>query len=246
MQSETQNTYVVGDIHGGLKALKQVLRKLPIQSDDTLIFLGDYVDGWSESPQVIDFIQQLASKYHCVYIRGNHDDLLMNYLKTGTYAQEWFLHGGASTIEAYRKVDDATKQNHIVFLESLKDYYIDEQNRLFLHAGFTNLKGVTHEYFKKLFYWDRTLWETALSLDSSIPIESDLYPQRFKIYKEVFIGHTPTTRVGQTVPLKRACVWNVDTGAAFTGPLTIMDVETKVFWQSEPLPELYPNEKGRN
>jgi serine/threonine protein phosphatase 1 len=38
-----------------------------------------------------------------------------------------------------------------------------------------------------------------------------------------------------------ACVWNLDTGAAFKGPLTIMDV-TKEFWQSEPL-TLYFDEK---
>ena len=41
-------------------------------------------------------------------------------------------------------------------------------------------------------------------------------------------------------------IWNIDTGAAFKGSLTIMDVDTKEFWQSEPLPNLYPNEKGRN
>jgi serine/threonine protein phosphatase 1 len=43
-----------------------------------------------------------------------------------------------------------------------------------------------------------------------------------------------------------ANIWNVDTGAAFKGPLTIMDIDSKEFWQSEPLPHLYPNEKGRN
>jgi serine/threonine protein phosphatase 1 len=46
--------------------------------------------------------------------------------------------------------------------------------------------------------------------------------------------------------VQKATVWNVDTSAAFKGPLTIMDIETKEFWQSEPLPNLYPNEKGRN
>jgi serine/threonine protein phosphatase 1 len=49
-----------------------------------------------------------------------------------------------------------------------------------------------------------------------------------------------------TEPVQRACVWNVDTGAAFKGPLTIMDVDTKEFWQSEPLHQLYFEEKGRN
>ena len=56
----------------------------------------------------------------------------------------------------------------------------------------------------------------------------------------------PVTKINKTVPIQKACVWNVDTGAAFKGPLTIMDVDTKEFWQSEPLNELYFNEKGRN
>jgi serine/threonine protein phosphatase 1 len=41
-------------------------------------------------------------------------------------------------------------------------------------------------------------------------------------------------------------VWNVDTGAAFKGPVSIMDVKTKQVWQSDPVWKLYPNEEGRN
>ena len=57
---------------------------------------------------------------------------------------------------------------YIYFLENLLDFFIDGENRLFIHAGFTNLKGVDFEYFKPLFYWDRTLWETALSLNPNL------------------------------------------------------------------------------
>jgi peptide methionine sulfoxide reductase MsrA len=46
-----------------------------------------------------------------------------------------------------------------------------------------------------------------------------------------------------TEPVQRACIWNVDTGAAFKGPLTIMDIDTKDFWQSEPLHQLYFEER---
>jgi serine/threonine protein phosphatase 1 len=67
-----------------------------------------------------------------------------------------------------------------------------------------------------------------------------------KLYKEIYIGHTPTTKINQTVPVNKACIWNVDTGAAFTGPLTILDIETKEFWQSDFLPHLYSYENGRN
>ena len=42
-----KKTFVIGDIHGGLKALIQVLERAEVTINDTLIFLGDYVDGWS-------------------------------------------------------------------------------------------------------------------------------------------------------------------------------------------------------
>lgn len=237
---------VIGDIHGGLKALKQILERADVTQNDTLIFLGDFVDGWNESAQVIDFLIVLNQQLKCIFIKGNHDDLLLNYLKTNTYSEEWFQHGGKSTVEGYEKVDSTTKQLHVKFLEDLEPYYLDDKNRLFIHAGFTNLKGVAFEFFKPLFYWDRTLWEMALALDRSISFESDLYPNRLKLYSEIYIGHTPTTKIGKTVPVNKACVWNIDTGAAFTGPLTILDVNSKEFWQSDNLPSLYPTEKGRN
>jgi serine/threonine protein phosphatase 1 len=240
------STFVIGDIHGGLKALQQLLEKAPIKPEDTLIFLGDYVDGWSESPQTIDFLIALSKKQPCVFIRGNHDDLLLHYLKSGDYNIEWFKHGGKSTLEAYKKIDAVTIQEHVVFLESLSDYYLDSENRLFIHAGFTNVKGIAFEYFPKMFYWDRTLWETAVSVNDSLSKESLYYPQRLTIYNEIYIGHTPTTRINETTPIKKACVWNVDTGAAFTGPLTILNIDSKEFWQSDPLPKLYPKENGRN
>ena len=53
------NTFVIGDIHGGLRALHQVLERSQVTREDTLIFLGDFVDGWSESPQVLDFLIEL-------------------------------------------------------------------------------------------------------------------------------------------------------------------------------------------
>lgn len=246
MTNNQPRTFVIGDIHGGLRALHQVLERAEITKNDTLIFLGDYVDGWSDSANVLDFLIELGTQQNCIFIRGNHDELLLNYLKTNSYHQEWFKHGGQSTIDCYKLVTNAARKKHIDFLECLKDYYLDDQNRLFIHAGFTNINGIDFEYFPKLFYWDRTLWETALSLNPTLPQDHLFYPKRFKLYSEIYIGHTPTTRIKETIPVNKACVWNIDTGAAFVGPLTILDIETKNYWQSEPLPQLYPNEKGRN
>ena len=242
-------TLVIGDIHGGFKALQQILEKVKVTKKDLLIFLGDYVDGWSESPQVLDFLISLQNTHHCVFLRGNHDELLLDWLinKNENINQEmWFKHGGEATVLAYQTFSDETKQKHIEFLKSLQNYYLDSENKLFVHAGFTNMNGVHFEYFPKLLYWDRTLWETALALTESIEATHKYYPKRFTIYKEIYIGHTPVTRIGETIPINKANIWNIDTGAAFVGPLTILDVDTKEFWQSENLPDLYPNEKGRN
>ena len=242
-------TFVIGDIHGGLKALVQVLERANISKNDTLIFLGDFVDGWSESPAVLDFLITLEKTHNCIFIKGNHDDLLLQWLtgkKVDFNEQLWFQHGGKATVMAYEKITPAEKEAHITFLQSLQNYHLDSQNRLFVHAGFTNVKGVEHEYFKPLFYWDRTLWETALAMDNQLSKDALTYPNRLKIYKEIYIGHTPVTKIDETIPINKACVWNVDTGAAFQGKLTIMDVDTKEFWQSDDLSDLYPNEKGRN
>lgn len=239
-------TLVIGDIHGARIALEQILARAAVTSADTLIFLGDYVDGWGQSPEVLDFLIKLKVTHQCIFMRGNHDDLLLSWLKTGEYTEEWFTHGGQLTTEKYNGIAEDKKQVHILFLESLRDYFLDGSNRLFVHAGFTNLNGVKHEYFTRMFYWERTLWETALALDKRIGHNDPQYPKRFTLYKEIFIGHTPVTRIGQTVPVNMANVWNVDTGAAFKGPLTIMDADTKGYWQSDPVYNLYPEENGRN
>lgn len=239
-------TLVIGDIHGGLHALHQIMERAKVLQTDTLIFLGDYVDGWSQSPEVIDYLIDRSTLNRCVFIRGNHDELLLHWLNDSKDNLLWYKHGGEATMLAYKTVNQETKLKHVEFLQSLKDYYLDEQNRLFIHAGFTNMNGIDFEYFPKLFYWDRTLWETALALDKRIQTDSLLYPKRFKLYKEIYIGHTPVSRIEKNFPIQMANVWNVDTGAAFKGPLTIMDVDTKEYWQSEPLPNLYPYEKGRN
>lgn len=242
-------TLVIGDIHGGLKAVHQIMERANVSAQDTLIFLGDYVDGWSQSPEVLDYLIELEHKQNCIFIKGNHDELLLRWMTPGDNNIDetmWFKHGGKATATAYMNVTEIQKQKHIRFLEKLQNYYLDDKNRLFVHAGFTNINGVTYEFYPKLFYWERTLWETALCLDSSILKTSEYYPKRLLLYTEIYIGHTPVTKINETTPINKANVWNIDTGAAFMGPLTILDVDTKQFWQSEPLSYLYPTEVGRN
>ena len=240
-------TFAIGDIHGGLKALIQVLNKLEITEDDKIIFMGDYVDGWSESAQVIDFLINLSSKFNCIFIKGNHDAWCQNWLKNESDVHpSWYLHGGKETMESYEGFSADEKKQHLIFFENMPMYHIDDENRLFLHAGFTSLYGAVRELDKRIFYTDRSLWEMLLALDRTIDKESLFYPKRIKLYKEIYIGHTPTTNYNEPNPINIENVWNIDTGAAFKGKITGINIDTKAFFQSDNLPTLYPNEKGRN
>lgn len=239
-------TLVIGDIHGGVKALRQLLDRCRHGKEDHLIFLGDYVDGWSEAVETVNYLLQLNATHRCTFLRGNHDELCCEWLLDGKDNPLWEKHGGLATKQSYSLTNSGTKEKHIQFFQGLKNYHLDAQNRLFIHAGFTNLNGVDQEYFSKTFYWDRTLWETALALDPAMSTDHILYPKRLTLYKEVYIGHTPVTRIGEMEPYKAGNVWNLDTGAAFKGPLSIVDIDSKQIWQSDPVHLLYPGENGRN
>lgn len=239
-------TLVIGDIHGGLKGLIQVMERAAVTKQDTLIFLGDYVDGWSESAQVIQFLIELEQRQHCIFIKGNHDDYCEEWLRDGELDKHWIFHGGASTLKSYENIPDNEQLMHLNFFERMKLYHVDAQNRLFLHAGFTSMNGPSQEFHSTSYKWDRTLWEMALTMDKHIKKDSKFYPKRLLLFQEIFIGHTPTLNYDITTPMQGCNVWNIDTGAAFWGSLTIMDIDTKEFWQSDALPGLYPNEKGRN
>jgi serine/threonine protein phosphatase 1 len=242
----SSRTLAIGDIHGGLRALQQVLQRAAVTPQDLLVFLGDYVDGWSESPQVLDFLLQLRDTHRCIFLRGNHDAMLLEWFSTGNENPQWLRHGGRSTLQAYASVSAEDKARHAHFLQhDLLDYYQQGNQRLFLHAGFTHIRGFQNEYFKPMLYWDRSLWECALALDPALAKDHPRYPARLKLYPEVFIGHTPTIHIGSKLPVQAACVWNLDTGAGFTGPLTLMDVDSKQYWQSDEVREFYPGEEPR-
>lgn len=239
-------TLVVGDIHGGLKALIQLLERAEVTPEDTLIFMGDYVDGWSESSFVLRYLLELSRSNHCIFIKGNHDIWCEDWLRTGKTFYTWLAHGGQETIESYKTISDDEKQEHLKFLESMPLYHIDEDNRLFVHAGFVSMHGPKREYSETNLYYDRTLWEMALSMDKKLDAGSVLYPKRLKLFKEIYIGHTPTINFGSFEPMNAQNVWNVDTGAAFFGKLSCLDIDSKEVLQSDVVQTFYPNEKGRN
>lgn len=260
-------TLVIGDIHGGLKALQQVLKRCGYNtSNDKLIFLGDYVDGWSQSSEVVEHLIQIKknTSIEPVFIRGNHDKWCEDWLLYGQASLIWTQQGGQSTIDSYIGTGHLMEEEHRNFFRNLVNYYVDDSNRGFVHGGFNSRKGLGHEHYQSDYYWDRDLWQLALLSHGRVHEGGTPQSRRFEKHKEIYIGHTSTgnwkikphypeykieTQPKQgsiLVPMNRCNVWNLDTGGGFEGKLTIMDIDTKQFWQSDLLSELYPEEKGRN
>lgn len=257
-----------GDIHGALKALIQCLERCNFDpKTDELIFLGDYVDGFSESSELIEYLIELEKSmtYDCIFMLGNHDKWCKDWLTNGQIHKIWQQQGGQATIDSYIRTGYLVKESHRNFFKACNLYYIDEQNRGFVHGGYNSRKGLGHETYESDYYWDRDLWNLALMTDGRFHEEPNLVKdgmpssRRFERHKEIYIGHTSTvnwnnkphykefdgTNTPITVPMNRCNVWNMDTGGGFNGKVTVMDIDTKEYFQSDFVKELYPNDKGR-
>jgi len=116
-----RRVWVIGDIHGmfdPLSALLQRIRYLDETLDEPakIVFLGDYIDYGPSTRQVIDLLLQLRDERQVVYLCGNHEDLLLQFLEGSPlfkqFGNVWFRgNGGQDTVasltqspEVFRRV----------------------------------------------------------------------------------------------------------------------------------------------
>ena len=223
--------FVIGDIHGAYRALTQCFERSGFDYDnDQLICLGDVCDGWPETKRCI---AELLSIRNLVYIMGNHDTWLLEWMQTGEIENIWYVQGGEASIMSY--AGKAVPQEHILFLKEALSYHVSG-SRLFVHAGFDPEVPI-HLQTRDTFLWDRTLARTALNRYSNGKNEK-LTP-----YDEVYLGHTP---IPYHKPIQACDVWMMDTGAGWNGNLSMMNVDTKEVFSSDLVPGLYPGIKGRS
>jgi serine/threonine protein phosphatase 1 len=213
-------TLVIADIHGAHKELLQCFEKAAFDKDkDRLICLGDICD---RGPCVRECIDELLSLRNFVCLLGNHDSWALDWALKNISPKEWLDQGGSDTISSYKSV--GMPKGHIKILTKAPLWLL-EGNRLFIHAGFDVDKGLENTP-KDVIMWDRELLAKAMLLNSSCP------QWKFGGYDEIFIGHTPTLTFDNDTPQKFCNVWAMDTGAGCRGKLTIMDIDTKEYWQS--------------
>lgn len=257
-------TFVIGDIHGAHIPLKQCLERSGFDKEnDLLITLGDICDGW---PYVYECVEELLTIKNRIDIKGNHDDWFWRWINTGIHPDGW-RQGGRGTYLSYIRAKwgenaingglntDNIPDPHQLFFARQLLYYKDDKKRVFVHGGFDRRETLKAQksYNQVKFYWDRELIEEAIQAKNND--EKLVFKEKVS---EVFLGHTQTNYLLSHIengvirkisdlssPIFADIVINLDTGAGSTGRLTIMDVDTKQYWQSDMVKDIYGPYKPR-
>ena len=236
--------FVLGDPHGAYKAVLQCFERSGFDKDkDELVVLGDVCDGWPEVKECFDLLLECK---HMVYILGNHDKWALEwytdgYLDGGLPDIWWTSQGGQNTIRSYGGIKGMMDKSHIGLLQGahvLLEESRSGRKQIFCHGGIDPNKS-TDDQEPNSVIWDRVLIENARFKHNQKP------DYKYGSFDDIFVGHTTTLVYRTDEPIHSCNVWMLDTGGGWGGKVTIMDTDTKEYWQSDYPKDLYPDEEGR-
>lgn len=212
-----KTVYAIGDVHGRADMLDELLWRIKDDAGSLynakLIFLGDYVDRGPDSRGVIDRLISLRKDHDdAVFLKGNHEALMLDFLADPEDLSQWLEWGGEETLESYG-IDPAGKEHralaaelaaaapksHLEFLNGLALTHI-EGDYLFVHAG-VKPGAPLEEQTEADLLWIRKRFHNAAP---------DARPDYVVVH-----GHTPTDK-----PDDAGWRVGVDTGAVYGGMLT--------------------------
>lgn len=147
---ENSKIYAIGDVHGELDKLKNLFEKISVRPNDTIVFLGDYIDRGPDSKGVINFIIDLKSRHNVITLKGNHEqfaiDSIKNLNRTPAWGENpfplrsWLRNGGYATFDSYKQnvfsemqVVEEIGRVHSKFLQELQLTY-ETDTHIFVHG----------------------------------------------------------------------------------------------------------------
>ena len=222
--------YAIGDIHGELEKLDELLELLPLESDDTLVFVGDYIDRGPDARGVVERMIRLRDQRHCVFLLGNHESMLLDFLGWTDDAyfggDAFLMNGGDRTLASYGYFDRENPdretfqlpKEHEDFMLSLRLHH-RVGDYLFVHAGLgaRQLEYEDADYALKKTRAEDLLWNRTTG---------DL-PHRLGL--TVVYGHTPAEDFNVRWNLPYSV--GIDTGAVYGGPLTALRLPDETLFQ---------------
>jgi serine/threonine protein phosphatase 1 len=220
-------TIAVGDVHGCAAALAALIAAIRPTPEDTLVFLGDYIDRGPDSRGVLDQLLQLREHCILVPILGNHEEMLLAALEGPSELRYWLHFGGLATIASYgfrggsslapadlRRLIPA---EHLQFIRECRNHF-EAVRHFFAHAYYDPYRPLSEQH------WGGLRW---LSLPAT--------PVPHCSGKVAVVGHTPQKN-GEILDL--GFVKCIDTYCHGGGWLTALEVHRGQVWQANPAGEL--------
>lgn len=198
---DIQRSFAISDIHGCSKTFKKLVEsKISLQKEDKLYLLGDYIDRGNDSKGVLDYCIELKDKgYDVTFLKGNHEQMMLDSLNNRKAESTWLRHGGRETLKSFGvnqigKIDSY----YFDFLNNL-EYYIELDKYILVHASLNfDIKNPFSD--KVAMLWSRNY---------------DVIPEKID-NKKIIHGHTPfalNVILGQS--LERENEISIDSGCAF-------------------------------
>ena len=212
--------FVIGDVHGCVDEVDRLLDAAQPGRDDTLCFLGDYVDRGPSPRRVIERLVRLSNEGpSCIFLKGNHEDMFLAFLGyPGRYGDAFCWNGGDATLASYSlhglegtPAAARLPAEHRAFLLSLRSHAV--LDRFFcVHAGVRPSRPLDAQSEEDL------LWIRDEFIGAPHP-----FPYT------VLFGHTPQRDVYLDLPYKVG----LDTGLVYGNRLSCLEITQRELWQIE-------------
>ncbi|MBU1720355.1 MAG: serine/threonine protein phosphatase [Bacteroidetes bacterium] len=207
--------WVIPDIHGCYRSLEALLTQIDPGKDDTVYFLGDYIDRGRGSREVIDTIMLLRnSGVQVRTLRGNHEEFFLIARKAGMELKkgffrkrnralsQWFQLGGKEMLQSFKVNSVLEVPDRYVEWMSQLEYFIELPHYFLVHAGF-NFKA------------DDIFADTNAMMTLR---EFEIVPEKVK-GKKIIHGHVPVglDLIHQTINTNFYGFIDLDNGCVYAG-----------------------------
>jgi serine/threonine protein phosphatase 1 len=207
------SVFAIGDIHGCPDELEVLLAAIAPGAGDTVVFLGDYVDRGPASRALVDRLLRLSAEaFGTVFLRGNHEDMLLAYLGiSGRHGDVYLENGGGATLASYgvppgtprTAVRPFIPEAHLAFFRACVLQHVAAPF-LFVHAGIRPGIALAQQDEEDL------LW-----------IREEFFAQPHALPYTVVFGHTPSREARIDLPYRIG----LDTGLVYGNKLSCLDVD---------------------
>ena len=220
MTAPAGRVFAIGDVHGCASELTALLSGLELTTGDTIIFVGDYVDRGPDSRGVVDVMLDVEARsgIDSVFLKGNHEDMLLAYLgRPGHWGEAWLSNGGRHALVSYGLHPEASPAEvvacmpaqHLRFFETLRTSHTLD-GWLIVHAGVRPDRKWSEQDEEDL------LW-----------IREEFIDRPHGLPQTVVFGHTPQRSVLVDLPYKIG----IDTGCVYGGSLTALELSEREVFQ---------------